>query len=256
MRGRLQTSVAATAAADGSTTCEYQEVVTVSALQEASGLVVLANDPDDDTEYVYRNGLYQTRGGGYDYTISGSVLTFVQLTEGDTVTVRYQAPCAAADDDTPIGAVVAFTDDVPSGYLECDGSSVSTTTYSDLHDVIGYAFGGAGASFNLPDLRGRVILGAGAGAGLTSRALADQSGQEATTDVAAHTHSVEIACHTGDHDSPGPEGNYWGDSSLAGDIYNTTKNDTMAAFDSGSTGSASVDTMNPFTTCRYMIRWQ
>ena len=43
----------------------------------------------------------------------------------------------------------------PFGWLMCDGSSVSTTTYSVLFAAIGYAYGGAGASFNLPDYRGR-----------------------------------------------------------------------------------------------------
>ena len=47
----------------------------------------------------------------------------------------------------------------PTGYLVCAGQSVSTTTYADLHAVIGYTYGGSGASFNLPDLRGRVIAG-------------------------------------------------------------------------------------------------
>lgn len=46
----------------------------------------------------------------------------------------------------------------PTGYLLCDGSSVSTTTYADLFGVIAYTFGGSGASFNVPDLRGRQIV--------------------------------------------------------------------------------------------------
>lgn len=41
--------------------------------------------------------------------------------------------------------------------LECNGASLSTTTYAALFAVYGYNWGGAGASFNLPDLRGYFI---------------------------------------------------------------------------------------------------
>lgn len=49
----------------------------------------------------------------------------------------------------------------PTGFLFCDGSAVSRTTYARLFGVIGTAFGtGDGTStFNLPDLRGRVAAG-------------------------------------------------------------------------------------------------
>lgn len=49
----------------------------------------------------------------------------------------------------------------PNGWLVCDGSAVSRTTYSDLYSVIGTTFGkGDGSTtFNLPDLRGEFIRG-------------------------------------------------------------------------------------------------
>lgn len=46
----------------------------------------------------------------------------------------------------------------PSGFLECAGASVSTTTYAALFAVIGYTYGGSGASFTLPDLRDRTVV--------------------------------------------------------------------------------------------------
>lgn len=60
------------------------------------------------------------------------------------------------------GMVVPFAGletKVPSGWLFCNGQSVSTTTYSALFSVIGYTYGGAGVSFNVPDLRGRIPFG-------------------------------------------------------------------------------------------------
>lgn len=49
----------------------------------------------------------------------------------------------------------------PTGWLLCDGSAVSRTTYADLFAAIGTAFGaGDGVdTFNLPDARGRVLVG-------------------------------------------------------------------------------------------------
>ena len=61
---------------------------------------------------------------------------------------------------TPVGAVVHFAASVaPSGFIKANGSSLSTTTYAALFAVIGYAFGGSGSSFNLPDLRGEFLRG-------------------------------------------------------------------------------------------------
>ena len=58
----------------------------------------------------------------------------------------------------------------PSGWLICDGSAVSRTTYATLFAAIGTTWGtGDGSTtFNLPDLRGRAPIGAGTGSGLTS----------------------------------------------------------------------------------------
>ncbi len=49
----------------------------------------------------------------------------------------------------------------PTGYLLCDGSAVSRTTYVDLFNVIGtfYGSGNGTTTFNVPDFRGRVGAG-------------------------------------------------------------------------------------------------
>ena len=69
-----------------------------------------------------------------------------------------------AADLTPTGTVSAFAGDTaPEGWLLCDGSAVSMTTYSDLFDVIGrtYGEGDGSTTFELPDLQGIFIRGAG-----------------------------------------------------------------------------------------------
>lgn len=70
---------------------------------------------------------------------------------------------------SPTGSVVAMaTRIVPQGYLECNGNTVSRTSYSKLFSVIGTTFGvGDGSTtFNLPDLRGEFIRGFDSGRGV------------------------------------------------------------------------------------------
>ena len=61
-----------------------------------------------------------------------------------------------------IGEVAAFAfTTVPTGWLECDGSTVLRTTYSALFTAIGTTFGAGNGSttFKIPDLRGEFVRG-------------------------------------------------------------------------------------------------
>lgn len=62
----------------------------------------------------------------------------------------------------PIGVILPFSGtSIPAGWLFCYGQAVSRTTYSDLFAVIGvqYGVGNNTTTFNVPDLRGRVVAG-------------------------------------------------------------------------------------------------
>lgn len=65
----------------------------------------------------------------------------------------------------PFGIILSFANDsIPSGFLFCDGSAISKTTFDDLFAAIGTTWdtGGEGAgNFRLPDLRGMFIRGEG-----------------------------------------------------------------------------------------------
>jgi microcystin-dependent protein len=100
----------------------------------------------------------------------------------------------------PTGSIIQFGgSSAPSGWLLCDGSVYSQASYADLFAVVGatYATGGeGGGNFRLPDLRGRVPVGAGTGTAATStlKTLGDRSGAEtvtlATTNLPSHTHGM------------------------------------------------------------------
>ena len=75
----------------------------------------------------------------------------------------------------------------PTGFLACDGSAVSRTTYATLFGVIGTTFGSGDGSttFNVPDLRGEFIRGWDNGRGVdTGRVF----GSAQADDLKSHTH--------------------------------------------------------------------
>jgi len=99
----------------------------------------------------------------------------------------------------PTGAVQLYAGaTAPSNWLLCDGTAVSRTTYSALFTVCSttYGAGDGSTTFNLPDLRGRVPIGAGAGTGLTARTLGVTAGAETVTlssaEIPAHTHPYTL----------------------------------------------------------------
>jgi len=100
------------------------------------------------------------------------------------------------------GEIRAFGSLIPSsGWIECDGSAVSRTTFAALFSAISTTWGAGNGSttFNVPDLRGRVPVGVGTGSGLTARAAGDTGGVETHTLVTgempghAHTLTPDVA---------------------------------------------------------------
>lgn len=74
----------------------------------------------------------------------------------------------ADDARVPAGVVLPFAGTVaPTGYLMCDGSAVSRTTYARLFAAIGIAhgWGDNSTTFNLPNINGRFIRGVDGTAG-------------------------------------------------------------------------------------------
>jgi len=85
---------------------------------------------------------------------------------------------------------------VPAGWLLCDGASVATATYPDLHTAIGYVYGGAGANFNLPDLVDRFVRGQSTQTAATGGA---DSLTLSTAQMPTHTHTASSSVTDGGH---------------------------------------------------------
>ena len=112
----------------------------------------------------------------------------------------------------PTGTMVAYGgSSLPAGWLWCNGTVQPISVYSALHAIIGTMYG-AGTdngltTFNVPDCRGRALIGAGAGPGLQNYALSGKYGEElhvlSQAELAAHGHGVAQNPHTHPITDPG-----------------------------------------------------
>ena len=69
----------------------------------------------------------------------------------------------------PAGTIIyTAASSAPDGYIKANGSSLSTSLYATLFSSIGYTYGGSGASFSVPDLRGEFLRAWDDGRGLDS----------------------------------------------------------------------------------------
>lgn len=97
----------------------------------------------------------------------------------------------------PTGTVIfSLTQNVGEGYLLCDGAEVSRADYAALFSVIGtrYGAGNGTTTFTLPDGRGRCLIGAGVGSGLSFRDpnspyIGSETHTLAETEMPIHTHT-------------------------------------------------------------------
>ena len=85
--------------------------------------------------------------------------------------------------DPILGQITIFAGNyAPRGWAFCDGQLLKINDYQSLYAILGTQFGGEGrTTFALPDLRGRVVIHAGMGPGLSDRYLGERGGQESVT---------------------------------------------------------------------------
>lgn len=111
-------------------------------------------------------GLFVYAIGDMIYATATNVLARLAIgTNGQVLTIVAGAP-AWSSSPLPTGVPLPYCGgSIPTGFLLCDGSAVSRSTYSALFSAIGtgYGPGDGSTTFNLPDGRGRTFIGAGTG---------------------------------------------------------------------------------------------
>jgi hypothetical protein len=120
-------------------------------------------------------------------------------TEINNVLALIDAQVSANEQGVPlIGSILMWGGGMtpPINWILCDGSSYATTgTYAKLFAAIGYAWGGSGATFNVPNLENIFPLGASA-----TNTPASKGGSFSYTisanQMPAHAHGVSDPQHT------------------------------------------------------------
>ncbi|MDX1407052.1 MAG: tail fiber protein [Saprospiraceae bacterium] len=120
---------------------------------------------------------------------TGAILVGTNVAElGAAVAGAPISPSSVAPQPTKmLGEIFTFAGvagpaEVGAVYEACDGQvkdAALDPTYIPLYNIIGNVYGGSDqTNFQLPDTRGRSLMGEGTGAGLTARNLGDQPGEE------------------------------------------------------------------------------
>jgi microcystin-dependent protein len=188
----------------------------------------------------------------------------------------------------PVGMIMMFSGySPPTGWLLCDGSPQSRTTYSALWAAIGTAWGaGDGAStFNLPNLQGRAPIGyvtnAGLAPGITARTFGVNTatyGEEnhalAVSELAAHAHGINQTAHNHTLHDPGHQHSYVnpigatgaqggavaytasGTAQTGSSIANVSMDPASITISLQNTGSGTGhNTMMPFAIVYYIVKY-
>jgi microcystin-dependent protein len=173
---------------------------------------------------------------------------------------------SAADKESYLGSIDAVGFDfAPSGWASCLGQLQSIDQNSALYSIVGTRYGGDGrTTFALPDLRGRVPIGAGRGPGLTRRPMGSAGGAESVrlteSQLPSHSHDVALPVSDEAGDARSPDGNALAaQASARGTVpasptYTTgATNGEMAVDGSAAGGGQSVTNMSPYLTVNYVI---
>ena len=125
---------------------------------------------------------------------------------------------AGAVNAVPLGTVSGFAGSTaPSGWQLCYGQAISRTQYAGLFAVVSttYGVGDGSTTFNVPDLRGRVVAGLDNMGGTdaarlsTANTLGTTTGAETVTltsaqsGVPAHSHANTVTNNAVTTDNPG-----------------------------------------------------
>lgn len=112
--------------------------------------------------------------------------------------------------DNYIGEIRIFAGDyAPEGWAICDGALLPVAEHEALFALIGYSWGGADLSFALPDFRGRLPVGQGAGPGLGAKHVGQRDGSEEIklepAHLPSHTHPLYATAAEATTEMPGPD---------------------------------------------------
>jgi microcystin-dependent protein len=144
----------------------------------------------------------------------------------------------------------------PSGWAFCDGSTLNIRENTALFALLSTTYGGDGRiTFGLPDLRGRVPLGAGAGPGLTPRSLGSSGGAEgvALTVDQLPTHPNQPAASAGLGTTAAPAAAYPANGGAGAALYAAAATPQATQPSAPLGGGQAHNNLQPYLALNYVI---
>jgi microcystin-dependent protein len=162
-----------------------------------------------------------------------------------------------------LGFITKFAGNfAPAGWALCNGQELDINMHPSLYSLLGTRYGGNGVTtFGLPDLRGRVAVGAGQGSGLSDYTQGQTGGTETVSlqvnNLPAHTHAGFPAraryCYSGNGDTDAPFNNY--PAKIPGKkMYAAASNGSQTGLNTSSTGDGlPVNLIQPVLAISFII---
>lgn len=179
--------------------------------------------------------------------------------------VSVAALCGAvAQADTPyVGEIrCGIWNFAPRGWAVLAGQTLPINQNQALFSLLGTNYGGNGqTTFQLPDMRGRVLLTAGQGPGLSPYQVGERGGSEtmplSTANLPAHSHAVALPGSASEGDAQSPAGKSPAAQSRTTLYAPPPANLAMAPAAVSSVGGGQpVNNMQPFVTLTCVIALQ
>lgn len=224
-----------------------------------------AADTTDNSTLTVGSSKLKVKDAGITATqLNTDAVVTAKIQDGAVTSAKLNSSAISAL--MPSGSLMPYAgSSAPIGYLLCDGAAISRTTYSALFALVGTTYGSGDGSltFNIPDLRGRVIAGqddmggssadrlTGFTGGVDGDVLGGSGGAEthglSQAEMPAHRHLAVHGPITSSvpyyHSSPGPN------TTLTGNFGGGTPDDTVhESYTKVTGGTAGESGSNPSTS--------
>lgn len=165
---------------------------------------------------------------------------------------------ALAEDEPFVGEMIWVPYNFePLGWAFCDGRTLPISGYEALFSLLGTTYGGDGVTnFALPNMRGRLMIHAGQGAGLSNYTLGQTGGESSHTltinEMPAHNHTFQASTAMGTANTPSSDSVYG--QAASGKQFGPDPSASMASYATVDVGGGQPhNNMMPYTTLNCII---
>ena len=186
----------------------------------------------------------------------------------ETLKYNFTGASLTGIEGIPTGTITSWSDSsIPSGFLECNGATVSRSTYASLFAVIGttYGAGDGSSTFTIPDLQDNVPVGksnnkalASSGGANTVTATGNVAGSTAnaslsTSQLASHNHGNNKKRGTA-YSGSAVSASLGGNTSFNLDLTNTGSGSGHSHNMSANFAGDATSVLQPYLTIIYIIK--